>query len=566
VVEKKLTGSLYTVTVIPSAGYLTEFAKDGVAGVCGNGFLDVYAYNSSSGKAEMYNWTPISNYSTTNNGDGTLTITFDSKASYDKVQKGDIFTCRLGDQAATGNVEIMNSTNVKLKDMALYGVSSALAIAVETTNGGSTSGIELERVHNTADAGRVIDQNTYNQYKTFESKYGVNLEVWQDDRGYYHGAPSRVGTADATHVKSVDEGLKITSCLFENMADDGTNHSAYSARLHSITDNGDGTTTIEYKNSLAQYLFTNNNQTRGWLCQPFKMGDKIYVYTNEGEIVCDTTVLSATQKNLSEQTCTVEGRQCTYSTYVVTVRTQDINWNALYSDGAGKTQSRYDLSDNDYNPTNKVFVDNMSQNSSGGIFDNVLVRNTRSRGFLIKNDGAVIKNCTFQNIAQTAVKLSNEIIWGESSVPRNTQILNCLFDHVGYDNKNYDVYYNAPIAVKIEVNGDEFNENGMCCNNIIIDGCKFTNNEQKYAISIMNAQQVTVKDCTFDDNTAEKHDGVAVWIKNAMNIDISNNVYNYAHTDDITKLIVSTETKNVFGSDVTDNDGKSLIPDNIQAE
>jgi hypothetical protein len=248
------------------------------------------------------------------------------------------------------------------------------------------------------------------------------------------------------------------------------------------------------------------------------------------------------------------------------VKSSDINWDALYSDGAGKSQPRYNLSDNSYKMDNKVFVDNMSQNSAGGIFDNVLVRNTRSRGFLIKNDGAVIKNCTFQNIAQTAVKLSNEIIWGESSVPRNTQILNCLFDHVGYDNKNYDVYYNAPIAVKIEVNGDEFNENGMCCNNIIIDGCKFTNNEQKYAISIMNAQQVTVKDCTFDDNTAEKHDGVAVWIKNAMNIDISNNVYNYAHTDDITKLIVSTETKNVFGSDVTDNDGKSLIPDNIQAE
>jgi hypothetical protein len=249
------------------------------------------------------------------------------------------------------------------------------------------------------------------------------------------------------------------------------------------------------------------------------MGDKIYVYTNKGEVVCDTTVLSATQQNLVDQPFELEGRACKYSTYTVTVNTSDINWNALYVNG-DKSQSRYDLSDNDYNPKNKVFVDNMSQNSSGGIFDNVLVRNTRSRGFLIKNDGAVIKNCTFQNIAQTAVKLSNELIWGESSVPRNTQILNCLFDHVGYDNKNYDVDYNAPIAIEIEQNGS-----GKNCNNIIIDGCKFINNEQRYAIHAQNAQGITISNCDFG-NVTGGYSGYAISLENVKDVNIYGNEYN----------------------------------------
>jgi hypothetical protein len=416
----------------------------------------------------------------------------------------------------------------------------------------------------------VIDQATYEYYKSLEEKYGISLEVRQDENGYYRGAPARVGTCDGSHIFEANEGLKVTSSIFESMADDGSNHRGDSGRLHAIKDNGDGTVTITYKSMLSSYRFYNLNSTIGGVCKPFQKGQRVYIYTNEGEIVCDTAALTSASQTGTLQSCVVEGRNCAYQCYVVTVSSDAINWDALYLDGEGQTQPRYDLSDNHFDAKEKVYVDNLSQNSAGFVFDNVLFQRIRSRGILIKTVDAQIKYCTFRDIAATGVKLSSELTWGESTVPRDALIYKCLFDHVGYDRHDFDETVNAPISIYNEIGADKFNENGMCCKNVVIDGCKFVNNEQRYAIHIQNAQNVTIQNCDFgpiNDKISQKgqeQKGVAISLNKTMNIKVENNTYGYTHTDDITKLIVSKETKNIYGADVTDADGNALIPDSIQ--
>jgi hypothetical protein len=209
---------------------------------------------------------------------------------------------------------------------------------------------------------------------------------------------------------------------------------------------------------------------------PFKKGQRVYVYTNEGEVVCDTEALTPTAGGDVLIGYELRGRDCAYRPHTVTVAADAINWNALYFDGAAKQKPRYDLSDFDYVMDNKVLVDNLSRNSTGFVFENVLIQNERARGILVKAVDAKIDHCTFRNIAGTGVKISNEVIWGESTVAKNTSITGCLFDHVGYDGRNYTATYNAPISVYNEIGGNAFNENGLLCSDIRIDKCKFTNN------------------------------------------------------------------------------------------
>lgn len=185
---------------------------------------------------------------------------------------------------------------------------------------------------------------------------------------------------------------------------------------------------------------------------------------------------------------------------------------------------------------------------------------TSARGILVKAVDARIDHCTFRNIACTGVKISNEVIWGESTVAKNTSITGCLFDHVGYDRRDYQATYNAPISVYNEIGGEAFNEKGMLCKDIRVDKCKFTNNENKYAIYVWNAKDISITNCVFDENASDEQ-GVAVCVNQAMNIKVEGNTYNYSRSSDVRDLIVATKNKNVYGSDVTDVDGKPLIPD-----
>jgi hypothetical protein len=548
VLEKLGDGKLL---VIPSAGYINDFAKSETT-VFQKAFFDIFADRA------MYNWTPADHRSYSPNDDGTGIVDMGENTLYNDINVGDVLACRLLMGKCGSNIKIWSSRKILVKDLVLYGITGDFAVNSE----GDCDDTVLERMHVAVDNGRVVDKETYDRYRAVEEQYGVDLEMRCDERGYYRGSPSRICTADATHVFTCLHGTYAISCLFENMSDDGSNQRGDSSRLHDIVDNGDGTVTLTYKNLQCWYRFERFKFRQGGLCMPFKKGHRVYVYTNEGETVCDTEALTPTAGGDELVSYELRGRDCAYRPHTVTVAADAINWDALYFDGAAKQKPRYDLSDCDYVMDNKVLVDNLSRNSTGFVFENVLIQNERARGILVKAVDAKIANCTFRNVAQTGVKISNEIIWGESTVAKNISITGCLFEHVGYDRRDYKATYNAPVSVYNEIGGSAFNEKGMLCSGIKIDKCKFTGNENKYAVYAWNAKDISVTNCVFDDTVGDEQ-GVAVYVKQAMNVKLENNTYGYSHSDNVKDFVVAEDARNIFGSDVTDENGDHLIPDTI---
>jgi hypothetical protein len=152
-----------------------------------------------------------------------------------------------------------------------------------------------------------------------------------------------------------------------------------------------------------------------------------------------------------------------------------------------------------------------------------------------------------RNLAQTALKLSNELFWGESTVPRKANIYGCLFDNVGYYGKYYSDDDCAPLSVYIELGGEFFNENGMCCRDILVDRCKFVNNGHRTAIHVQNAQGITIRNCDFGSITSG-FEGCAISLDKVMNVSVYDNIY---HNN------VPLKAKSV--KNVTDKNGKLLV-------
>ena len=90
-------------------------------------------------------------------------------------------------------------------------------------------------------------------------------------------------------------GLSVTPGFLENMGDDGTNQHSYHARLAGVVDNGDGTSTVTYKGNLTINNY-NTTADKSKLsitrrCQDFRVGDRVYIYTSAGQLVCDSFAL-----------------------------------------------------------------------------------------------------------------------------------------------------------------------------------------------------------------------------------------------------------------------------------
>ena len=225
----------------------------------------------------------------------------------------------------------------------------------------------------------------------------------------------------------------------------------------------------------------------------------------------------------------------------------------------------YDLLDNAETMTNKVLVDNLSRNSAGFTFDNVMIRDALARGVLAKTSDVTIKHCTFRNISSSGILLSCETSWGESTVPRNISILSCLFDNTThmFKFKNNGGY--APIVIQgLGSAGGTVtvSETTLPVKNITIDGCKFTNISQTIAITISGAQNVRVTNNVFEPHTAAVGGSIGKIIANGcLNVEFSNNTYPDLIGGDITKIISANNYKNIFGSDVTNDDGTPIFPD-----
>lgn len=289
---------------------------------------------------------------------------------------------------------------------------------------------------------------------------------------------------------------------------------------------------------------------------PFSAGDRIYVYTPDGRTVCDTVTLTESKAlDDIEFTLTYDGeeRKCFARVIEVQVRAADVDFEAI---------EPYDLSDNRYEMTNKIIVDNLSRNSADFVFDNVCIRYTRSRAMLVKTLGATIKNCTFDRMACTALLLAVEPTWGESTVARDVNIKSCLFRHHGYHND--DQYENKDFAaIAVRNFSSRLEKNALPGKNITVDGCRFESTYHHYAIAIRAAQDIHIINNTFEPiiNETDDNIGKAIDLETVMDVEISNNRFTSSRINSVTDTIRAANVKHVFGSDVTDSDGNSLIAD-----
>ena len=471
--------------------------------------------------------------------DGTMLVTCADDITYNTVQVGDILTCRLAGGA--GTVIVQNSSRVTFKDFVLYGYAGAFAFHENRNLTGTT----YYRVLDTTRTGEIIDEETYNRYRAYEERYGVSLEVSVDEKGRFRGSLPHIGSIDATHASFCAEGSQITSSLFENMCDDGTNQNSAHARLSALIDNGDGTVTVIYKGNLSEFSYgvQRENANFNRYCALFRPGDRAFIYTSAGQLVCDTPALSASEEYDSIPTNhpTIKGKETGRFTFKIAK--EAINYAAL--DG-------FDLTDDDHAPDHKVLVDNMSRSSNYFRMDNMMVQGSRSRGLLIKASGGEIRNCTFRHIAKVAVAIVYEIFWGESGVSENLVIENNLIDHTGYS-PNKSIYKHIPIDI-MGLGGRSIEEDYLLYKNIRIAGNKFINRvttQHPYAIYVQAARDVEIVDNDFDGEVVlGDAPAKAILLSGAMNLTLSGNKYPAACAGKPEVIVEGEHYKNIGGADI----------------
>ncbi len=470
--------------------------------------------------------------------DGTMLVTAADDLTYDTAQVGDILTCRLASGA--GTVLVSKSTNIVFKDFTLYGYAGAFAFH-ESYN---LSGTTYYRVLDTTRSGEIITKEEYDRYRTYEEKYGVSLEISIDKKGRHRGSLPHIGSIDATHASFCAQGSQITSSLFENMCDDGTNQNSAHARLSDILVDGDVATVI-YKGNLSQftYGYLREKSTFVRKCADFREGDRVFIYTAGGQLVCDTAALSATVPYDTIRSTHPDLPEQDIARFAVTVPAAAINRAAL----AG-----YDLRDDYHMGEGKVLVDNMSRSSNFFKMDNMMVQGSRSRGLLIKASGGTVKNCTFRHIAKVAVAIVYEIFWGESGVSENLVIENNLIDHTSYS-PNKSIYKHIPIDI-MGLGGQSVAEDYLLYKNIRIAGNKFINRvttQYPYAVYIQAACNVRILNNDF--GSEESDECKALWVNGVKDVELSGNLYPSAIQYQFEFYVEGEHYVGIHGDDVQDH-------------
>lgn len=556
VLEKRIkNGGVYQLRVIGSAGMLNEF-----------GDSDPNFYNTTSFQlhrvskgefsvycdlkcqkvipetSEYFDENSLVNWLTDAH---TMLITVDPDI-YEIINKGDVLTCRVSGGSHT--VTTNGSSNTVFKDMVIYGATGGFCF-YENKN---TTGTTYYRVANTNRSGAVITQSEYETYNSLESIFEIDL-VSQDEAGRYRGAAAHISSNDATNASNSREGAQIISCLFENLSDDGTNQHSTHARLAGAVDNGDGTTTIIYKGNFSPDNYHKYAYNSLLSCVDFLKGDRVLIYTADGQRVCDTEALSATVTLESKPSTFIPANlagagikpedfvppQVSYKQ--ITVATADVNFGALQG---------YDLTDDSYDETKKVIVDNRSHASDGFLIDNTVIDGTRSRGLLIKSSNGVVRNCTIRNTAKVAIAVIYEIYWGESSISEGLVIENNLIENTAYSTSENDQYGHYPIYIAGLGNGT-LDEDHLLYNDITISGNKIVNNHAENALYIRSARDLYIYNNDFGASLQESATDpkASIYLDGVLSVELSGNIYS-PYITDISQAIAGTVYDNLFGPDL----------------
>ncbi len=452
-----------------------------------------------------------------------------SAGVYDSIAVGDTVSARGKGSSA---VNIHTSSNIYFEDVTLYG-SAGFAF----NEFGCRSATVLHRVLDTPRPAAVLNQATYERYRTYERIYGVSFglteETGPNGETVYRGTPPICSSVDATHTTCSKVGTACISCTFESMCDDGTNQNAQHGRLHGFCDNGDGTVTVAFKTNIST-INASQKYFTGRCCAQFEVGDRVYIYTSAGKLICDTPALSASR--------TLEPYKNEFGTdtpvYEVTVAkdafdTAGCEGYPLTSDIAGAP---------------KILIDNMSCASNGFVFDNMFIQYVRSRGLLIKASNGIVRNCTFYKCGKGCIAILYEIQWGESGVSEHLTIKNNCFDSTGYLE---DLPRYSPIG--IEGMGNEPTDEYLLYNDIVFEGNKVVNRGCTYAVFLNSARQIKLINNDFGLCAGEDEKNVqpSVYINCAKDVELSGNRFS-PYIKDVTEGIVAKGNRNIFGTDIGD--------------
>ncbi len=586
------------VKVITSAGFDEGFGKSDLTKYHRN-LNDMYHQNDTHPHMNVGD-----NYTIEANSDGTYTFTYKYASQYNMAMVGDIYTNRLTTRGGNA-VRVDYGENVKFKDFTV--IACSCLASVRCTH---SRGVLLERYHTDAPASYIIDKETYDSYKAIEEKYNVDTEVFIDEAGRYRGTRPRIGGTGALEIMDSYEGVSLTSCKIENICDDGSNQRGTTSRVAGIEDNGDGTYTVYFKGCHTAVYHTERcaaNQTNSfWTvnqCASVQKNDVLLAYASNGALLFENAVALEDAKPHKGDTAghwahtDKEGnRYCDIcKVYIGTKGLSYPEFNSKYDASTGKITFNmshnnnkntltfsttlyavkikadsvnmaalegYDLASNDYHSSTQVFFHNVSKNCAGFTFDNTLIQNHRSRGLLIKAPNITVKNCTFRDLQRHALVFGSENAWGESSVPSNINIMNCVFDNVcdfpgGYDKADH---------VAIIINGlGETNNNitlsdNFACNNINITHNKFINNKGKHLICASGVADLNITENVFEERAG---DGKIIYINGCVNITMQDNTYSealisFVEENKFGRLITGYNFKNFTfeGNKVADNDSK----------
>ncbi|MBQ4091276.1 MAG: right-handed parallel beta-helix repeat-containing protein [Clostridia bacterium] len=582
----------YKLTAYSEAGFDDGFTQTNPE-IFHTWWPETFLYDEKTGEHKMYpEENPdafhkcVRNVDENGNSDGSMTITLLDKVAptlswkakdiYDRIKPGTVMTCRFSN--GRYHVYILYSTNILFRDVVLYGYAGGMAnVAMGTDE------VYFERFHDTPQGNSLIDRETYERYLAIQKKYGVDMEVFEDKAWdgtvRYRGPKGRSSSVDAFHITHTKTGYNVISSLLEGMVDDGSNQKGNSSRLHAIKDNGDGTTTIQYKPTMfsARWCAMRRPDAAPGLelsfvnCRNFAKGDIVFIYAPSGQVVCETPALTDFQPVGKYLNVFVDAsKEC--DVYETTVATKDVNFDALYNPLTGIP---YDISSNDvgwvdngwtkYDDSQRITVDNLSWNACNYTMDNVMVHCGHTRGYLIKSADVTVKHCTFRNISYAGLLIKPEKSWAESSISRRLMITNNLFDNTGYMS-NF-VLHREFACITIVSTSKIANEKMLPMDDITVTHCKFTNNKQRNAIFVNSAKNVKITDNIFDENVIDIHPeekGVAALLDTCANIELSGNTYNYAHYNgDIRNVVKGKNFVNVYGIDAVDENGNHLIPDNV---
>ncbi len=470
--------------------------------------------------------------------------------AYGTLRVGDVLTGR--DTKGGVAFRITACSDTRFSDMTIYGRASVFTFIEER----NLTAVHYNRVKITTKAPAIIDQATYEAYRQLEQTYGVCLEVSVDAQGRYRGAQTRISSRDATHGIANAQGSHATCCVFENMCDDATNQRHTPSRLHDVVDNGDGTTTVYYKGLLSVMRASAKLYQPCNMCHDFRKGDRVFIYTAKGQLLCDTPALADAVVEPSFTT-TVHGTEQSVPLRSVRIATGTIRLEPL---------ADFDLSVNTEEDDKKVMVDNMSMASNYFSFDNCKFQNIRSRGLLIKASGGTIKNVTFRNLGMAGAAILYEIYWGESGVSENLKVERNLFDNTGVFG---NWYLFSPVAV-VGL-GSQVDEDYLLYKNIRVADNQFINRRTDHAVYINSAKGVQILQndfgpfcgndfgCKPEPGESKEAPKPAIQIFAAMDVEITGNRFadpaRGGHT-----YITAEKNRLVHGLDV-EQDGFSLVPD-----